>query len=85
MRNVTADNITEVFAAYFGPQTDPRTREVLVAMARHLHDFAREVNLTHDEWRKGLAMLEHAGRITTPERNEFVLFRMCWGCRRWWI
>jgi hydroxyquinol 1,2-dioxygenase len=74
MRNVTADNITEVFAAYFGKDTDPRTREVLVALARHIHDFAREVNLTHDEWRKGLAMLEHAGRITTPERNEFVLF-----------
>ncbi|MEP3346351.1 MAG: dioxygenase [Litoreibacter sp.] len=74
MRNVTKDNITDVFAAYFGEDTDPRTREVLVAMARHMHDFAREVNLTHDEWRKGLSMLEHAGRITTPERNEFVLF-----------
>lgn len=74
MRNVTKDNITEVFAGYFGEGTDPRTREVLIALARHLHDFAREVNLTHDEWRKGLSMLEHAGRITTPERNEFVLF-----------
>jgi hydroxyquinol 1,2-dioxygenase len=74
MRNVTKDNITDVFAAYFGEDTDPRTREVLVAMARHIHDFAREVNLTHDEWNKGLSMLQHAGDITTPERNEFVLF-----------
>ncbi len=74
MRNVTKDNITDVFASYFGEDTDPRVREVLVALARHIHDFAREVNLTHDEWRKGLEMLEHAGRITTPERNEFVLF-----------
>ncbi|MCL4109783.1 UNVERIFIED_CONTAM: hypothetical protein GTU68_018510 [Idotea baltica] len=74
MRNVTTENITDVFAAYLGKDTDPRTREVLVALAQHLHDFAREVNLTHDEWRKGLSMLEHAGRITTPERNEFVLF-----------
>ncbi|WP_420862501.1 dioxygenase [Algirhabdus cladophorae] len=74
MRNVTTENITDVFADYFGKDTDPRTREVLVAMARHIHDFAREVNLTHDEWRKGLSMLEHAGRITSPERNEFVLF-----------
>jgi hydroxyquinol 1,2-dioxygenase len=74
MRNVTKDNITEVFAGYFGKDTDPRTREVLVALASHIHDFAREVNLTHDEWRKGLSMLEHAGRITSPERNEFVLF-----------
>lgn len=73
MRNVTTDNITEVFAGYLGPDTDPRVREVLTALARHIHDFAREVNLTHDEWRVGLDFLEWAGRITTPERNEFVL------------
>ena len=73
MRSVTKDNITEVFAGYFGDDTDPRTREVLTALARHIHDFTRETNLTHDEWRKGLEFLEWAGRITTPERNEFVL------------
>jgi protocatechuate 3,4-dioxygenase beta subunit len=73
MRNVTRENITEVFAGYFGPETDPRVREVLISLATHLHDFAREVNLTHDEWRVGLDFLEWAGRITNPERNEFVL------------
>ena len=67
MRNVTADNITDVFAAYFGEETDPRTREVLIALAKHIHAFAREVNLTHDEWRKGIEMLKAAGDITTPE------------------
>lgn len=73
MRTVTRDNITEVFASYFGEGTDPRVREVLIALAAHIHDFAREVNLTHDEWRKGLEFLEWAGNVTTPERNEFVL------------
>ena len=74
MRNVTSDNITDVFASYFGEDTDPRTREVLVALASHIHAFAREVDLTHDEWRKGIEMLRWAGEITTPERDEFVLF-----------
>lgn len=73
MRTVTKDNITEVFTGYFGKDTDPRTREVLGALARHLHDFAREVNLTHDEWRTGIDFLTKAGEITTPERQEFVL------------
>jgi protocatechuate 3,4-dioxygenase beta subunit len=73
MRNVTKDNITEVFTGYFGDDTDPRVREVLTALASHIHDFVRETNLTHDEWRKGLEFLEWAGKITTPERNEFVL------------
>jgi len=73
MRTVTKDNITEVFTGYFGEDTDPRTREVLTALACHLHDFTREVKLTHDEWRVGLDFLEWAGKITDPERNEFVL------------
>lgn len=73
MRTVTKDTITDVFAGYFGADTDPRVREVLVALARHLHAFTREVNLTHEEWQKALEIMEWAGRITTPERNEFVL------------
>lgn len=73
MRSVTKDNITEVFTSYFGADTDPRVREVLGALAQHLHDFAREVNLTHDEWRLGIDFLTRAGEITTPERQEFVL------------
>lgn len=73
MRTVTKDNITEVFTAYFGKDTDPRTREILTALSHHLHDFVREVNLTHDEWRAGLDFIERTGKITTPERNEFVL------------
>lgn len=73
MRSVTKDNITEVFGSYFGEDTDPRTREVLTALAKHMHDFAREVNLTHDEWRTGIDFLTRTGEITTPERQEFVL------------
>ncbi len=73
MRAVTKENITDVFEDYFGADTDPRVREVLVGLAKHIHEFVRETQLTHDEWRKGLEFLEWAGKITTPERNEFVL------------
>jgi len=73
MRSVTKDNITDVFTSYFGDNTDPRVKEVLSALARHIHEFAREVNLTHDEWRVGIDFLTRAGEITSPERQEFVL------------
>ncbi|MAQ45270.1 MAG: hydroxyquinol 1,2-dioxygenase [Confluentimicrobium sp.] len=73
MRNVTPENISDVFAGYFGADSDPRFKEVMCALARHLHAFTREVGLTHAEWRAGLKALEWAGEITTPERNEFVL------------
>ena len=73
MRNVTQETITDTFLSYFDKNTDPRLREIMESLARHLHDFARETNLTHDEWTVGLETLRQAGRITTPERDEFVL------------
>jgi len=73
MRTVTKDNITDVFTGYFGDDTDPRFKEVMSCLARHLHDFARETQLTHEEWGKGLEFLQWAGNITDDERNEFVL------------
>ena len=63
MRTVTKDNITDVFMGYFGPDTDPRLREVMQSLASHLHAFAKEVKLTHAEWQKGIEFMESAGEI----------------------
>ena len=73
MRSVTKDNISAVFESYMAKDMDPRMREVLGAMVRHMHDFAREVNLTHDEWRAGIAFLEGCAAIESEDRHEFVL------------
>ena len=73
MRNVTSDNITDTFLSYFGEDTDPRLKTIMDSLAKHLHAFARETNLTHEEWQKGLDIVRQAGSITTPERDEFVL------------
>ncbi|MBX2880432.1 MAG: hypothetical protein KTR32_10895 [Granulosicoccus sp.] len=73
MQNVNKENITETFLGYFGDDTDPRLREIMASLVRHLHKFAIETQLTHSEWEKGLDILKQAGSITTNERNEFVL------------
>ncbi|MCT8161759.1 dioxygenase [Pseudoruegeria sp. SHC-113] len=73
MRDVTADNITDVFMGYMGEGIDPRLKEVLSSLVTHLHAFAREVKLTHEEWNQGIAFLEAAGAISDKERHEFVL------------
>lgn len=74
MRSVSSDTITQAFLNVCSKETDPRTLEVLTSLVTHLHAFAKDVNLTHDEWRKGLELLMAAGDISSPERNEFVLF-----------
>lgn len=73
MRTVTSDNITDTFINYFGPDTSPRTKELMVSLATHLHAFVKDTQLSHDEWRKALELLKWTGEMTTDERNEFVL------------
>jgi hydroxyquinol 1,2-dioxygenase len=73
MRSVTKDNITDVFMGYLSKDTDPRMREIMGSLVRHLHDFARETNLTHDEWRTGIAFLEGCAAVEAEDRHEFVL------------
>ncbi|MGR3714361.1 MAG: dioxygenase family protein [Shimia sp.] len=73
MRTVTKDNITDVFMNYLSEDTTPRVREVMGALVRHLHDFARETQLTHEEWRAGIAFLEGCAAIESEDRHEFVL------------
>lgn len=58
-----------------GPKTTPRMREVMSALIPHLHDFAREVELTVDEWMAGVQMINWAGKMSDERRNEGQL--MC--------
>ncbi|MEM8792579.1 MAG: intradiol ring-cleavage dioxygenase [Pseudomonadota bacterium] len=73
MKTVTIDNITELVIEAMSDETSPRLREVLTSMTRHLHDFAREVRLTHDEWLIGIDFLTRAAAMTDDKRNEFIL------------
>ncbi len=73
MRNINLDNITGAVNATFDGAADPRFREVAASLVKHLHAFAREVNLTHDEWNTGIDFLWRAGRISDERRNEFIL------------
>lgn len=73
MRDLRPDNLTDAFMGYIGEDVTPRTREIVGSLVRHLHDFARETQLTHDEWREGISFLERCGDISDAERHEFVL------------
>jgi catechol 1,2-dioxygenase len=53
--------------------SDPRMREILVSLLKHLHGFVRDVRLTEAEFREATAVLAEMGRLTTDTHNEFVL------------
>jgi hydroxyquinol 1,2-dioxygenase len=70
---VTEDNVTDLAAARWGTAHDPRTAQLLTALVRHLHAFAREVRLTEDEWMAAIQWLTRTGQISDDKREEFIL------------
>jgi hydroxyquinol 1,2-dioxygenase len=65
--------LTDEVAESFAGAREPREREVLQALVRHLHRFAREVGLTEQEWRQAIEFLTRCGHITDERRQEFIL------------
>lgn len=73
MQLVTEDNITELAARRWGSARDARLAEIMPALVRHLHAFAREVRLTDPEWLAAIRWLTRAGQISDDKREEFIL------------
>ncbi len=65
--------LVERVVASFGATPDPRFRELMQALTRHLHAFLREVRLTEEEWQRAIEFLTAAGHITDDRRQEFIL------------
>jgi hydroxyquinol 1,2-dioxygenase len=71
--DLTQTTITDAVARTFDGCQDARTRQVFVTLVGHLHDFAREVRLTGEEWFTAIDFLERVGKISSPTRQEYVL------------
>ena len=65
--------LVERVVASFGATPDPRFKELMQALTRHLHAFLREVRLTEEEWQRAIEFLAAAGHITDDRRQEFIL------------
>jgi hydroxyquinol 1,2-dioxygenase len=52
---------------------DPRLKQLMTSLVRHLHAFARDVRLTEEEWTAAIKFLTATGHITDDKRQEFIL------------
>jgi catechol 1,2-dioxygenase len=66
-------HLTEAALAVMARTADPRLRDIMVSLVRHLHAFVREVRLTEDEFRDATAILNEIGQLSTDTHNEAVL------------
>jgi catechol 1,2-dioxygenase len=73
VRNLTAEELTDEVVRRLEQTPDPRLREIMCSLVRHLHDFAREVRLTEAEWMRGIEFLTAVGQKCSPTRQEFIL------------
>ncbi len=73
MEHMTEDQLTDEVVSRLEATPDTRLREVMQALVRHLHAFAKEVRLTDDEWMTGIQFLTATGHMCDDVRQEFIL------------
>jgi catechol 1,2-dioxygenase/hydroxyquinol 1,2-dioxygenase len=73
MREYTPTNITDAVIEQMASTPDPRMKQIMESAVRHLHAFARDVNLTPAEWIKGVEFMTKVGQMCSPARQEFIL------------
>jgi protocatechuate 3,4-dioxygenase beta subunit len=73
MRQYTEDTLTDAVVARLNESAGPRFRTIMTSAIRHLHAFAREVELTEEEWFEGIRFLTAVGKKCDDKRQEFIL------------
>ncbi len=69
----TADSVLPAVVEAMGRTPDPRLRDLMTALVRHLHAFVRETRLTESEYERALQFLVAIGQATGDKKNEVVL------------
>jgi catechol 1,2-dioxygenase len=67
------EDVTRDALAVMERTNDPRLREIMVSLVRHLHGFVRETRLTEEEFRDATAILNEMGKLASDTHNEMVL------------
>ena len=66
-------DVTVAALAVMQQTSDPRLRQIMVSLVKHLHGFVRDVRLTEKEFRDATAVIAELGKLSTDTHNEVVL------------
>lgn len=64
--------LAEVLAAY-DKIDEGREKDIIKAAIKHIYAFARDIDLSHDEWLVGIDFMTRVGQICSDKRQEFIL------------
>jgi catechol 1,2-dioxygenase len=69
----TEEGSVEAVNARMGEDINPRLAKVMASLVKHLHAFAKDVELTQEEWDIAIDFLTRTGQMCSEERQEFIL------------
>ena len=69
----TLDDVTADALAAMESTEDPRLRDIMASLVKHLHAFVRDVRLTEPEFRQAAAILNEMGKLSSDSHNEPML------------
>jgi hydroxyquinol 1,2-dioxygenase len=73
MPYATEDTLTDIARERWQQISDPRLRQVMGALIKHLHAFVREIEPTEAEWFAAIDWLTRTGKLCDSKRQEFIL------------
>jgi catechol 1,2-dioxygenase len=68
-----ADSVTDIVLKAMSRTSDPRLREIMASLVKHLHAFVREARPTEEEFETGIDFLMRVGQASGPQKNEMIL------------
>ena len=73
MSNLTEQNLVDAVLKKLESAKDPRFKQVMTSLIKHLHAFVRETELTEAEWFTGIQFLTATGQKCDGKRQEYIL------------
>jgi hydroxyquinol 1,2-dioxygenase len=73
MPYVTEENLTGIVAERWSNVPDPRLRQIMTSLVKHLHAWVRDIEPTEAEWFAAIDFLTRTGKLCTDKRQEFIL------------
>ena len=68
------EDVTPFVLAAMQDTSDPRLKEIMTSLVRHLHAFLCEARPSEEEFEAGLRVLNSIGQATDDSHNEAVLY-----------
>ena len=69
----TEDHSEEVVIARNGAKANPRVKQIIDCLVRHLHAVVKETEPTIDEWMQAIEFLTQTGQLCNEWRQEYIL------------